>query len=387
MIKFLFKTVAFAFALLSFVSCKSYMEKTADKFEVKNYIRVLLTPGNDVNIKNTPTLFVKYFKTNEVITLKNFSEFLNIRVTDNKTYLNNEEITEAVTVYDTKNNLINLNDKSYFGTLKIIPGENVSIINYLPLDLYLLSVVPSEVPVTFAMEALKTQVIIARTYAYLFMKKYGRKREFDVDDTTRYQVYSGYNILLYSAHIEKIKKAIDDTYNQIITYKDQPILAYFHSNSGGKTVSGSDYFGMHSDYPYLPGNDDPYSLNYPGSSWEYEISINDFKDKMKITEDIKEEQLGRRPDGFLEKISIENKIFTPRDIRKAFGYGVIKSERFKIDFKVEENKVLFTGAGFGHGVGLSQWGAQGMALHGIGCRDIILFYYPNTEIKYLQDEN
>jgi stage II sporulation protein D len=247
-------------------------------------------------------------------------------------------------------------------------------------------VVPSEVPASFDLEALKAQVVVARTYAYLFMKKYYRSREFDVDDTTRYQVYQGFNIDLNDALILKLKKAIDDTTNLIVSYHNEPILAYFHSNSGGKTISGSEYFGDNSNMPYLVSVDDPYSLNYPGSSWNYETLYSDFKNKLDIKTNIKNEEITTDDSGYLNKITLQDRNILPREIRRIFGYSQVRSERFKIKINPDEDRVIFNGIGFGHGVGMSQWGAEGMAEKGFDFKEIILFYYPTTELQYLKNE-
>lgn len=373
--------------IISIFSCKSFFEKVANRFEIVNYIRVLLTLGDEIKIKNSSGLVIKDFKTNQVLTFKNGIKEFNFKLFDNKTYLNNEEFTNTLTIYDKNNNFISINNRKYFGTLKIIPGKNsLSVINYLSLDLYLLSVVPSEVPASFEMEALKAQVVVARTYAYLFMKKYYKSREFDVDDTTRYQVYQGFNINLNDALILKLKKAIDETVNLIVSYNNEPILAYFHSNSGGKTISGSDYFGENSNMPYLVSVDDPYSLNYPGSSWNYEMLYSDFKNKLDIKSNLKKEEIIEDDDGFLIKIVLQDKIILPREIRRIFGYSQVRSERFKIKIIPDDDSVVFNGIGFGHGVGMSQWGAEGMAEKGFDFKEIISYYYPSTELQFIKNE-
>ena len=383
----MYKRLFIVVLIMLIISCKTFFEKIADRFEVVNYIRVLLTLGDKITIKNSSGMIIKDFKSNQLLVFKIKSNEYNIKFFNNKCFLNNKEFNDALTIYDKNNNFISINDKKYFGTLKIIPGNSgLSVINYLSLDLYLLSVVPSEVPASFSIEALKAQVVVARTYAYLFMKKYFKNREFDVDDTTRYQVYKGFNIDLDDNNILKIKKAIDETTNLIVSFKKEPILAYFHSNSGGKTISGKDYFGDNSDKPYLVSVEDPYSLNYPGSNWNYEMIYSEFKNKLNISDNLTDDMIINNSDGFLEKIVIKDKNLFPREIRRFFGYSQVRSERFKIKIIPEEDKIIFTGIGFGHGVGMSQWGAECMAEKGFGFHDIISFYYPGTKIDYIENE-
>jgi stage II sporulation protein D len=249
------------------------------------------------------------------------------------------------------------------------------------METYLMSVILSEVPISFNIEAIKAQTIVARTYAQLFVNKYSKLRDFDVDNTTNYQAYNGFNINLGYKYIKKLEKAIKETNGLIIVYEDKPIIAYFHANSGGKVRSGKDYFGNHSDKPYLISHEDPYSINYPGSKWEYKMNIDYFKKTFDLTSDPFFNNFKYDNDGFVEEFKINKKSFFPKEIRRTIGYKKIKSERFKVFFNQDGKSILFSGIGYGHGVGLSQWGAHGMAEEGYNCMEIINFYYPNTKIK------
>lgn len=371
------------FLILGFIififSCKSFLETTIDKTKDSFEIRVLLKYATQ-NVVLTGDFIVKDFITKKEINIKNKKNII-ICAKNNKIFLNEINILSPILIISKNNGLIKLNDRYYSGYLKINPDNgNFYIINYIPLETYLISVLPSEVPVSFNIEAMKAQAVVARTYAYYFIKK-ANDKEFDVDDTFFYQVYNGFNPQFKREIVKKIYKAIKGTEGIIIKYENEPIIAYFHSNSGGITTSGKDYFGPNSDFPYLISQKDPYSIDMPGYKWEFEILIKDFCKILNInnTSCIISDNFLYNKNGFVDKFTKGELSFGPKDIRRLIGYSKIKSEKFTVDIK--EDKIYFTGYGYGHGVGLSQWGAENMARKKKKFRDIIKFYYPKTKIE------
>ncbi|HPO50184.1 MAG TPA: SpoIID/LytB domain-containing protein, partial [Spirochaetota bacterium] len=279
-------------------------------------------------------------------------------------------------------------DNFYFGKIQITPlVSGFEVINTIPIETYLLSVIPSEVPLSFPFEALKAQAVIARTYSYYFIEKYRNSRNFDVDNTIMYQVYNGFNIKTDKKNMEKLKKALFSTTNKILIHNDKPILAYFHSNSGGITRSGSEYFGKSSDFEYLKSRDDPYSIGEKNDKWDYSLDLETFKNKLgiknEITEDLSENMFEKDSNAFVKKFIYKDVAYQTKEIRKKIGYFELKSERFKI--KIEENNIIFSGIGFGHGVGLSQYGAKKMAELGFKYEQIVNFYYPKTQIVEIKE--
>jgi stage II sporulation protein D len=292
-------------------------------------------------------------------------------------------LTFPIIIYSKKDRLIKINNKNFFGMIKIVQNNNrLEIINYVPLETYLLSVLVSEMPVSFDIEAIKAQIIVARTYAARFMEKYKERREYDVDNTVSYQVYNGYQPEMKLKYVQKIKDAVTETNGLIVTYEQKPIIAYFHANSGGKTRSGRDYFGINSDFPYLVDKEDPYSVEFPGGKWEYQVTADELKQQFDMTTDLNLEQFITNGDGFVQELKVGQISYYPREIRRTLGYSKLKSERFKVDIDMDQKNVIFHGIGYGHGVGMSQWGAQGMALAGYNFIDIISFYYPNTQLSW-----
>jgi len=367
----------------SLFSCLTYLEKVTVDTNKSAEIRVKLT-NFDKKIEIPLKKYIKIINltNNEEMKFKK-SVIIEKNNEDNIIYLNNSILTDPIMIYSSKDKLIYINDKSYFGKIKIIPKkENFDIINILPMETYLISVLPAEVPLSFNDEALKAQVIVARTYAYQHVLRYKNKREFDVDDTVRYQVYSGYNFNFNTELQIKLCNAVNSTKDIIVVHDDKPILSYFHANSGGYIRSGLDYFGNNSNYPYLKDHYDPFSLFYPGSDWDYTLKINDFLTLFNLNNStLTNNNLIFSNTGFIESITLDNKTFSSKSVRLTVGNKNIKSERFTADINPVTGEITFKGIGYGHGVGLSQWGAQGMAVSGFNYKEIIIFYYPNTKLR------
>lgn len=366
------------------IGCKSHVERIAEITNKSKEIRVKLKLNNEISVTLDDYLVIMEsenkkrfsfpYKTNK-ITIRNYNE---------ENFINNIKFNEPITLYAKYDRFIRINDQLYLGKINIIPQKKeIEIINTIPIETYLLSVVLSEMPINFPIEALKSQSVIARTYSFYFINKYRETRNFDVDNTVMYQVYNGFNLKLDTNQLNKIKRALFDTKNQIIIYEEKPIIAYFHSNSGGMLRSGLDYFGKASDFPYLQAKNDPYSSGEKNDKWTYKIDFTAFKNKIGITnnltDDIKEELFSYNAEGFVNTFNYDNKnVLTAKEIRKRVGYFELKSERFKVS--IENNNLILNGIGFGHGVGLSQYGAKKMAEKGFNYKKIIDFYYPGTKI-------
>ena len=356
-------------------------EKIVKKIEEKKEnsiirVKIKLKKNEDVIITNNKNIIVKDLSNNKNIKIKENKIVINIK--NGALSINNTNVNSPIIINSKKDEMIELNSKYYLGSFKVIFNNNdFDIINYIPIETYLLSVLPSEMPVSFELEALKSQAVAARTYAYYFINKFGETREFDVDNTTSYQVYNGFNPNMKKEDKNKIALAVEKTKNLIIKYNNEPIIAYFHSNSGGKTINSKEYFGG-KDYPYLISKKDPYSLGVKSSTWELIIQNKEFSKIFKYNGLITDKDITYNSDSYVDKMRIGTKQLDTKEIRRNVGYSVMKSERFSVKFN--NDNIIFRGIGYGHGVGMSQWGANNMAKKGFNFKDIIEFYYPETKI-------
>lgn len=243
----------------------------------------------------------------------------------------------------------------------------------LPLETYLLGVVGSEMPASFEEEALKAQCVAARTFV--------TKRNYEVDDTTRTQVYHddeqmkqiwGNN---YETYHEKIRKALADTKGEILTYNGDVISAVFFSSSCGKTANSEEYWS--SNTPYLRSVDSPWEKNMKGYEVVVTIKEDDFLAGLGFQNAIKE--LGKPiyyDTGYVKEITIDTITFSGREVREKLN---LRSSSFSI--KAVAGGYEVKTLGYGHGLGMSQEGAQGMALEGSSYQDILLHYYLGVKIE------
>lgn len=267
-------------------------------------------------------------------------------------------------------------------------------IEEMNIEEYLYGVLSSEMPSTFDEEALKAQAIAARTYVIYKMENNitsGHKNAAVCTNSAHCQAYTSYDNLkknkgedwIKSDYI-KIKKAVDETKGQIIIYNDKAILPLYFSTSSGKTENSEDVFST--QYPYLVSVESPYEDESPKYVTIYSINKNKFIEYLKniypninLSLDKIENQikiLNRTEGGCVKTIQIGNVKLGGTDIRKILN---LNSANFSI--KYNNNQMEFTVKGYGHGVGMSQWGAEGMAKEGNKYYDILFHYFKNTDIK------
>ncbi|MBE7412678.1 MAG: SpoIID/LytB domain-containing protein [Leptospiraceae bacterium] len=268
---------------------------------------------------------------------------------------------------------------NYRGIIEIHPDiEGVVVVNILRLEDYLLAVVPSEMPANWPEEALKAQAICARTYAVNEILKTGNKRVYDVDATTNSQVYGGID-----KENPKTDKAVRDTKGILAVYEGNPIQSFFHSNSGGVTEMPENVWGQKVDY--LTSVESKYCKEAKNYSWKEIVSNSTMNQKLANlgVGDIKDIQvLGRTSSGRVDMLEVSGKDRSVKvkgtDFRKLLGANFLKSLRFGI--KKDLEGFFIKGVGFGHGVGLSQWGSYGMAKDDYSYSEILHYYYKGIDL-------
>lgn len=264
-------------------------------------------------------------------------------------------------------------------------------IEEMALDEYLYGVVSSEMPASFEEEALKAQAVVARTYTIYKITNGSKHENADIcDDSACCQAWISkeerlqkWNEAERETNWAKIVNAVDSTKGKIITYEGKPINAFFHSNSGGITETASNVWGGKNE-PYLQAVETSGESNYTQYSSELIITKNEFIEKIKeyhsnfeidfSNEDeikILDYTEGER----IKTIKIGNLELQGTEIRNIFG---LKSAKFEIN--IEGENIKFNVLGYGHGVGMSQTGADSMAKEQKGYEEIIKHYYTGVEI-------
>ena len=296
---------------------------------------------------------------------------------------------------------------SYQGVLELrTTAEGIVLINELPVEEYLCRVVPSEMPAGYELEALKAQAVCARSYAYRQMSEYGYPEyEAHVDDSTNYQVYGN------SAPADSAREAVKETAGQVVRLNGEIATTYYYSTSCGKTTTMLAWGNEENDgNRYLQSvevkdENGDYERNLPWYRWEAKLSVKTLSNLigLNIGKDIGTLQgvniLENGPGGVVLKIeAVGNKgsviVETENKIRHALGgsgYTIIKQDGTKVKsskllpsafFTIDKSGDTFVikGGGYGHGIGMSQNGANEMAKCGKNYQEILTFFYQDVTI-------
>ena len=280
--------------------------------------------------------------------------------------------------------------KTYFEPLPLQEGEEPITIRLLDkssntitnihLEDYIIGVVASEMPATFEIEALKAQAVAARSYA-LYKKESRKDLDYDLVIGVSDQAYSNNEKLLmrwglaFFTNYLKIRDAVLATKGEILTYEGKVINAFYFSMSNGYTEDSSLVFSE--QLPYLESVESRWE-NSSLENFEVKktISKKEFCSLLEVScEEINIQEIKRSDSNRVLKIKINEKEMKGTEVRTALN---LRSTDFDITLK--ENDVIITTRGFGHGVGMSQYGANGMAKEGKKYQEILTHYYKNTEI-------
>lgn len=280
---------------------------------------------------------------------------------------------------------IKVNGKPYRGLLEVVFQKNgLLVINELPLEQYLVGVINSEISSTWPMETIKVQAVIARTYA-VAKRTERSKALFHLESTVMDQAYDGSD-----QEDSRAARGVHETEGQILTYKGAAIQAFYHANCGGKTEASQNVWGV--ALPYLQGIDCQYCATGNSSTWEQALPLSRIENALKSAgqkvsglSDIKAGSRNNR-DRLTTVLLVSDRgtITLPATkFRMAVGSTTIKSTNFTV--RVENGTSFFSGIGYGHGVGLCQWGARQRALDGFSYTEILSYYYPGTRLSNIAE--
>ncbi len=333
--------------------------------------------------KITLILFICFMLTNfkEIAALFGDSESYTLR-----------EYTTSAPEYDPPENLNGYDEKT---EITLLHNGQVLTIN---LHDYLYGVICAEIPASFPVEAVKAQAVAARTYTLNKLYRYQQGYEIAeshkgaqlCSDHSHCKAYTdksaeemwGMDGASYRA---KIERAIYDTDGEYIAYDDQPIVAVFHAASGEMTENAADVWG--GDYPYLISTESYGGEDSPKFYGEVRVSSSDLirkitaktGDKFELKDGYWIGEIDRSEAGGVNTIVIGGKAFKGTEIRSIFG---LNSTNFTITY--DDGDFVFKTEGYGHRVGMSQYGAKAMALEGKKYGEILTHYYTGTKLSKMQ---
>ena len=301
-----------------------------------------------------------------LIPIINISIFFNYNLNTKSGFINNN---------NNNNNNNNIN-------VRVLKSDN-SIEN-IDLEEYLIGVVSSEVPVSFEDEALKAQAVASRTYVLKQIEN-NKEMSYDVTDNTLSQVYSSKDMLKekwgnnFDQYYNKIKSVINETKGEYLSYDGDYIYAFFFSTSNGKTEDNKNVFGE--DLPYLKSVDSSFDERETDSFFStkeyskkdfYDLLNIEYSDQLIISDIIKTES------NRIYSLKINDNSFKGRDFQKKLS---LRSNDFRIIDA--DDKIVIETKGFGHGVGLSQYGENELDKKNKKYDEILKYYYQGTELKKL----
>ena len=316
-------------------------------------------------------------------------------VGENKIEKKEENINENLKE-DNKNEKDDSKNYQYkkYGTIRLL-HKNTGTVEEVPIDEYLYHVVSAEMPVNFEKEALKAQAIVARTYTIHKIQNKKHDNADICDDSKCCQAWVSKDVRFSrweedkrESNWKKIQESVDETKGKIITYDDKPINAFFHANSGGTTEIPVNVWGG-SNLPYLQVVETSGEEGYNQFSSEVKLTKEELLEKLKkkyldISIDFNKDDeikiLQYTDSNRVKTVKFGNHELAGVETRQILG---LRSTNFEII--KEKGNIIFKVKGYGHGVGMSQTGADSMAKKGKNADEIIHHFYKDIEIKDLNE--
>ncbi len=346
------------------------------------HVRVALLRGlSAISIDGKNLLIRDVWTYSPIFKSEEFSG-LKLEVNSGTILLNSRESeTNWVTVIPL-DGIMNLNGRPFRGKAEVAVDTDgkLVVINELSMEDYLKGVINREISSAWEIDAVMAQAIVARTYA-LYKKRDRTNRFYDLESSVLDQVYGGAD-----TEDARVIYAVENTEGMVLTYGNELIKPYYFSTCGGWTEDGRNVWGEAK--PYLKMVRCKYCKNSPAFNWSQNIPLSKIESALRsagyrIKEILSIKVLSQYESGRVKKIKISGNsgeaTISGVDFRRIMGYDVIKSTMFEVF--IDGNSAVFKGRGSGHGVGLCQWGAKGMAEDGYNYREILQHYFPGTTIR------
>ena len=273
-----------------------------------------------------------------------------------------------------------VNGRGYRGLIEVTAADKgLLVVNELPLEEYLIGLINCEISSAWPMEAVKSQAVIARSYA-VFQKQARRGAPYQLESSVMDQVYNGSDL-----EDSRAARGVQETAGEVLLFDDKVIQAFYHSNCAGHTEASKNVWGM--SIAYLRGVPCQYCIESNPIRWEQNIPLAKVETALRAAgfqvSGLKELKVqGRNESGRVQEVAVgsaRGRVAVPgAAFRKALGYTAVKSTNFEI--RVSGDDCLISGSGNGHGVGLCQWGAKQRATDGFQYHEILSYYYPGVKL-------
>ncbi len=299
---------------------------------------------------------------------------------------NNNNINFTSTI--TENNIVEMSnyqeiDEEESNIVVRLKNPKTKEVNLIDLENYIIGVVAAEMPASFEIEALKAQAVAARTYALVKMNA-RKDKDYDLEDSTNDQAYitieemkSRWNNT-FDKYYEKVASAVNETKHRVVKYNEQIVPTYYFAISNGQTQNVQSVFG--SNEAYLVGVESKWDNETIKSfSSTKNFTLSEFKNKFSVKDSkLNITNIKRNNANYVTTLMINGIKYTGNEMKKKLS---LRSSDFEI--KISNDKVIITTYGYGHGVGMSQYGANGMAKEGYDYEEILKYYYQNIDISQI----
>ncbi|MBI1871528.1 MAG: SpoIID/LytB domain-containing protein [Chlamydiae bacterium] len=296
--------------------------------------------------------------------------------------VNGQVLKQKVIVLTSETEILKVQGKDYRGKILGVLDEKRGflVINQLPLESYLRGVVGSEMPRGAPLESLMAQAIAARTFAYAHQLK-NAKQPFDLDRPSSSQAYQG-----IKGESALTDQAIQETMGTVLVYRGKIFTSFFHHCCGGYTVKAKEVWPDISE-KIPPARSCKPCQEKPGVEWKFKITCSEFRQILlshhfPIPETFSAILHRDLETKRIESIEVANQSIPARELRKYLGHTRLKSTIFWL--KISEDQMEFSGKGWGHGVGLCQYGAIALAEKGSSFQEILGYYYPKAKCVRLR---
>ena len=298
-----------------------------------------------------------------------------------------EIVSGAVVLEPAAGTIFRVNGLPYRGSLILrrTPKGRLTVINRLPLEEYLVGALTSEVNAGWPLEALKAHAVVSRTMtAHRIWIRKGQ--EFDMTADTSTHLYHG-----VTAEKARTRQAVEETRGQVLAYGGELFSASFHANCGGHTEEAAEIWNTKQPIPPLAGVEDPYCRNLKHYRWKIAMPDTEFlrllggeAEAVGTLQEVAVEETNRSGRARAVRVRGDRGLLTltGRQLREKLGANRLRSLKFTLSR--QPGKVFFEGFGWGHGVGLCQWGAFGMAHQGKTMEEILSFYFPQAQKRALK---
>ncbi|MDR0952752.1 MAG: SpoIID/LytB domain-containing protein [Elusimicrobiota bacterium] len=337
---------------------------------------LILGPVNSATVQASGPFSLKDLQTNKIYKVEKGGSF-NISQNAQTLKVGSVKTNSGVLITAENNGHFTIKNNQYEGKLIIKPAaKGFNIIEQIDLENYLYGVLPYEMSYSWPLEALKAQAVAARTYTLKSLED-KRMKDFDLYSDVRSQMYKG-SVKKY----DSVKKAVDGTKGQVLKYKDKLFYTYYHANCGGHTDQAA-WVNKAEDIKPLQGAKCGYCNKSKNATWKYQApqaDINNFLKKQKVKGSIKKIKVGDK----FSSGRAKNLVFTTTQEKKTINCNTFRlaigSTKLKSCFITKIDGFNFEGRGYGHGRGMCQDGAKGMAQDGKNYKFILSRFYPSSDL-------